>query len=212
MALTTNTQIKDYIGIASGTTTWDTLLTTLAARAQSMVDIYCNRVLESASYTEDISRLGMSYIIVRNTPVTTLTSVSSLARDADGVETATALSAGAYRFEAETGVVGLINSRSIWRDDDGYFAASPRSVLSPSFAPGFKNYRVVYTAGYTTGTIPADLTQAMIEVAVGLFKMRQVNPGMAAEAIGGPSYTGKTEAELLERQQRILAPFRRPSL
>lgn len=209
-ALVTNTQIKDFLGISAST--WDTLLTTLSSRAQAMVDRYCNRTLGSASYTEDISGMGMPYLIVRHTPITTLTSVSSLDRDTAGTETATAISVGSYRYDAETGCISLINSRGIWRDDDGYYAAAPRSVLSPRFEPGFKNYRVVYTAGYTTGTVPADITDAIIQIAAELFKMRQINPGMAAEAIGGPSYSAKTEAEMMERHMRLLAPFRRVSL
>lgn len=210
MALVTNTQIKDFVGISAST--WDTLLTAVSARAQAIVDRYCNRTLETATFTEDISGMGMPYLIVRNTPVTTLTSVSSLDRNTDGTETATAIDVGSYRFDAETGCISLINGRGIWRDDDGYFAAAPRSVLSPRFVPGFKNYRVVYVAGYSTNTIPADITDAIIQIAVELFKMRQINPGMAAEAIGGPSYTAKTEAEMVERHQRLLAPFRRISL
>jgi len=204
MALVTNTQIKDYINIASGTTTWDTLLTTLAARAQRIVDRHCNRTLEEASYTEDISGLGMPYIIVANTPVTALTSVSSLARETDGTETATALDVGTYRYNSETGEITLLNSQSAWGEDYG-----PVRVMAPRFSPGFRNYRVVYTAGYTSGTVPTDIAQAIIDIAAELFKMRQVNPGMASEAIGGPSYTAKTEAEMAERHTRLLTPFRR---
>jgi len=42
--------------------------------------------------------------------------------------------------------------------------------------------------------------------------MRQIKPGRASEAIGGPSYTAKTETEIMERHMHLLTPFRRISL
>lgn len=51
MAYTTNTDLKIYLDIPSGTTTWDTLLTTLIARAQAVIDRYCGQSFEASADT-----------------------------------------------------------------------------------------------------------------------------------------------------------------
>ena len=199
MALATNTQVKDYLGISGATD--DTLITTLITRAQAMMERYCNRVFESASYTEDHSG-GSSTIQLKNTPVTAVASVSSL--DASG--NATALPSTGYRFDGDTGILSVTSG-----DDDYYFtdrAVGSSALTSPSFPCGFRNIRVAYTGGYSS--IPTDLVQVCIELTANLYQNRRTNPSMAQENIGGgQSFTVKGADDMVRWYGFRLDPFKR---
>lgn len=84
------------------------------------------------------------------------------------------------------------------------------SVLSPiGWVRGFENYRVRYNAGYNT--IPMDLQQVCIELAVGLYLNRGTNPFLKAEsALGEYSYVkfNKTGEDVLD----MLSPISRDAL
>ena len=84
------------------------------------------------------------------------------------------------------------------------------SVVSPlGWIRGFENYRVRYNAGYNT--IPMDLQQVCIELAVGLYLNRGTNPFLKSEsALGEYSYTkfDKTGEDVLD----MLSPISRDAL
>src|SRR5690606_576362 len=108
MALCTNTQVKDYLGVTGSTD--DTLITALIARAQAMMERHCNRVFESAEYTE-VPSGGAATSRLRHTPVTEVASVSVRSASGD----ATALDSSTYRADADTGILSILSS------DDRYF-------------------------------------------------------------------------------------------
>lgn len=201
MALATNTQVKDYLGVSGSTD--DTLLTTLITRAQAMMERYCNRIFEEDTYTEDHSG-GAATVQLKNTPVSAVTSVSSL--DASG--NATAYAATSYRFDGDTGIITLTN------DEDFYFRDSvvgSSALEASSFPCGFKNIRVVYTGGYSS--VPADLVQVCVEMAADLYQNRRLNPRMAQENIGGgQSFTAKGGDDMMRHYGWRLDPFRRFAL
>jgi hypothetical protein len=87
---------------------------------------------------------------------------------------------------------------------------STASILSPlGWVRGFENFRVRYNAGYDT--IPMDLKQVCIELAVGLYLNRGQNPFLKSEsALGEYSYTkfDKTGEDVLD----MLTPISRNAL
>ncbi len=210
MALIATSDLKTYLGITASTD--DTLLGNCITNAQDLMERYCSRTFDTATFTEDYDGTGTAVLTVNNPPITTLTSVSTLSRNADGTETATALDASSYRFDSKSGNISLLwaNARAYpenWGYDNGpatYRAESPR------FIEGFRNYRVVYVGAYGSGAvaIPGSLKQACLEIAAEIFRMRRVNSAMQSESMGVPSYTAKTAAEMVDSRAFLLNPFR----
>lgn len=65
-------------------------------------------------------------------------------------------------------------------------------IVSPQgFTFGYRNYRIIYTAGYST--IPEPVQQAVADLAVAVYVNRGVNPNLTAENLGGYSYSQITE-------------------
>jgi hypothetical protein len=65
-------------------------------------------------------------------------------------------------------------------------------IVSPmGFAFGYRNYRIVYQAGYAT--IPNPVQQACAALAVSVYNSRAVNANLANENLGGYSYSNIAE-------------------
>lgn len=200
---------KEYLGIPSSTD--DNLLALCITMAQKAIERYCGvDSFASASYTEDIDGTGTNILAVKNTPITTLTSVSSLSRLSDGTEEATTVSSSSYRYDSKSGQITLLWAEAslfpeYWGSDNG--PATFRAE-SPRWIEGFRNYRVVYTAGYATGSFPDDLQQACLEIASTIYRNRRVNQNMASESTSTVSYTAKSEAELAAGLASMLDQYR----
>lgn len=202
---------KQFIGITDSAS--DGLLYRMLRVATQQIETWCNRTFASATYTEDFDGTGTEKYATRHAPITSITSLNTLSRDSDGVETATAISAGSYRYDSASGVVSLCGdgwAQQGWSGEDG---PATFVVQSPRFEPGFKNYRIVYVAGYTTGTTPLDLQQACIDWAKHAYVNRAANAGMESESIGGGvSYTRRPDAEVASAIRDSVAGYRRWSL
>lgn len=65
-------------------------------------------------------------------------------------------------------------------------------IVSPmGFARGYQNFRVVYTAGFST--VPLEVQQACAELAAAVYKSREQNAHLQSENLDGYSYTALTE-------------------
>lgn len=195
MALTTYTAYKVYANIPSGTTTWDSLLTTLIAAAQAAVESYCGRPaggFESATWTQARNGNGAESIWVPCWPVTTLTSVTEILSDGS----TQALDSTTYRIgqRGEIARTGVSRSRfgngvtpdGYWPGDysDGATGFGP----DPSFCEGRNNYSIVYVGGYASNAIPANLVLAIWMMVDVMFTRRGKDPAMSGESIEGYSY------------------------
>ena len=147
MAICTPADIKTYF---DDTSMSDTILTSLIATASSQIENYCGRKFESAAFTEFFSggRGGTGKIFLTNYPVAASPALV-LYDDVDRVfgDSSVILSTS-YFVDADTGII----------------------VLDSLLSPGNGNIKVVYTAGYTSGTMPLDLKQAVMEHALRLYK------------------------------------------
>ncbi len=70
-----------------------------------------------------------------------------------------------------------------WRLDEN--AAEIQSTMG--FCRGMKNWRVIYTAGYSA--FPDDLSQALAELTAATYLARSVNANTQSQSLGGYSYT-----------------------
>jgi len=192
LALFTTTEFKDHEGIVGSSL--DTLIGQLATRATAYFEKSTNRKLELASgLTEDYSGDGTRDLILRYTPVATLTSITlSLDRNFAG---ATALAAGEYVLDKEAGIVKRVNATTI----------PVQTARAGAVWPvGDYNVRVVYDAGYAT--VPEDLKEAAILWAARRLARRGLM-GVQSETIGSHSislFAGGADREVEE----ILSRYR----
>lgn len=171
--------MKAYLGITD--TSEDPLIDDWILAAQAQIERYCNRAFDSATYTQYYDGNNKRSIVLRNTPVTSVTSISYMT----AVDTYTAFDATTYTVNADSGVVQLAStwSNALWL----------AGIESPTgFQKGNKAIKAVYVGGYST--IPADLSQACIELVA---KIRGGNAsqrsarasGLQSESLGYESRT-----------------------
>lgn len=214
MAICTAAQYKTFKGISAST--YDAQLAVVIPAAQAAVERFCNRVFDTATFTETFSGDASGFYLLKNAPITSITSVSRLTRNSDGTETATALPVQSYRFDAETGELFLVPRGKTKVTSHDYFGAPYVSNWAhPSFTEGFGNYRVVYVGAYGGSySMPTDLQLAFYgyldECLAAALSAVGGNLGvLSAETIGDYSYTRKSETEQRASMERRFGRFRR---
>jgi hypothetical protein len=134
--LTTLDAVKLYLDLTDEDED-DGLLSTLITSASGLFATVCGRQFTTQSYTEVRDGTGGARIMLMQTPVT---AVASLTIDGRAVAASAGAPAPGFLF-SPTGMLTLIGHR---------------------FARGLSNIVIGYTAGFAT--IPADLAQAVIEM------------------------------------------------
>jgi len=196
MALTTRSTIKGFLNIASGDTTFDSWIDAIQPAAEAVIKKYCDRDFESATYTEFYRGENKNWFCLKQTPVTSITSIhldrtGYYGKNPDGsFQTADLLVEGVdYVLDwknaslSETGIVYRINE--VWP----YFNRETRSgsgTLSWIFTPSPGNIKVVYVAGYAT--IPQDIQMAVAMLVAEEQKSLPRGGTVFSERIGDYSY------------------------
>lgn len=72
-----------------------------------------------------------------------------------------------------------------------YRAETGELVSAMGFGRGYQNFRVLYTAGYST--IPNPIQQACADLAASVYNQRGQNPALQGENLGSYSYTQQAE-------------------
>ena len=157
--LGTLADFKSYRNIT--VTTNDTQITFALDAINAWVARYCGITISTQTITEFLHGLGTDTVMLRTSPISSVTTVQLVNAD----NTLTTIDADTYRCNLETGKLARINSSSsiVFEGD---FGTNPRAIIadSPSFPRGFRNLKVVYVSGYTTGAAaPADLRLAMYQ-------------------------------------------------
>lgn len=204
----------DYLKIFLGATTSakDALYTVLADAASKAVKTYTDRDFESATYTEYYNGSGTHLLILRQRPVTSVTSVhvDATGYAGDGTNafaSDTLQTVGVdYILRKERGTQGdsgmLVRLRGFmgqsaaslfgegvlgWTQrTDGKLAGN----LPPAWPRGDGNIKVVYVAGYTAANMPADLKQATAQLAAWMVRNGTYGGDrIQSENMGQYSYT-----------------------
>ncbi len=147
MSLVTLAKYKSYLGIASNDTTKDTDLTDLQSSVEARVKEYLLRDIESTTYTDELyNGSGWGGLVLRQYPVTAVSSISVY----EGI--------GAGNVETWTTLVEHTHY------DRKIIPSESYSVLLENyiFTKGIQNYKITYTAGYST--IPSDIQLACKEL------------------------------------------------
>jgi len=170
----------------------DDKIINLINRATDIIETYCNgRRFASTTHTNEIyDGTGDYYLPLEHYPVTTLTSVERRTGDFD------------------TPAWEALESAFYDLDDDG--ERGPGMVYhSGGFMEGARNYRITYTAGYTT--IPNDLQQACFKLIAFLYTQTKAT-GMKSETLGEYSYTKADNESTLKELglDEVLDAYRTP--
>lgn len=208
MAIITASDWKSYKGISA--TTYDAQLAVIIPAAQSAVEKWCDRIFDTATYTEKINGNDWHRIVLRNVPVTTLTSVSVVGPDGSS----STIGSTSYTFEAESGVIGFqpANEGVLVVDDWGAINTNAQWISTPRFSNGFQNISVVYVGGYSSGTMPAGLKLAMYQYVDVLMAQATAGVGAGAfksERLGDYNYERMTSEESESLMVRLFGPWRR---
>ena len=184
-SLTTVDDLKTFLQIASSDTSEDTRLEELLDGVEWAVESFTKRRFASRSYTEYHDGNGRQLVVLRNRPVTAITSVKV---DATGY-----YGNGTNAFAASTAwTIGTdYTPKNLTADEDnpGLLIALKGSMFDGRgvWPEGIGNIEVVYTAGYQT--IPSDLILAVHQLASGVRQGAVKGGPIASETIGKYSYT-----------------------
>jgi len=159
----TLTTLKQYLNITDNSK--DDLLQSCINASVAEIEDYCHRKLSSASYTDYINGNDKSEIYLRNYPITAVTSVSYF----DGYDTYDNLFIGSDTPANSIIIIAQTNSLKLIK---GYY-----------FYNGCKNFKIIYTAGYTTETAPEDLKSVLLELA----SLKYFNSPLSGQARLGKS-------------------------
>lgn len=167
------------------------LLTELAEAVSAFVRQYTERELTSATRTEVHNGPDDAELLLRETPVTSITTVTIT--DSEGV--ATSYAGSSFVFESRTGTVR-------WK---------PNNTSGGSWFPeGFQNTSVVYVGGYSP--IPADIEAVCADLVSESYGVMSVDPAMESEKLGDYQYkvsalvTGVSSGQAIEQ---VLTPMHR---
>lgn len=198
MALTSLSEIKAFLNVT--TSSQDTWLEALRVGAEAEIKRYCDQWLESNTWTHFLTGNGRQELVLKERPVTSITSVhidtyGNFGQTSGAFASTTLLTEGTdYALRLDGTVWGtstacshsglLLRLRTVWQE-------APRSFqvqrLTPEVGPVHGNVKVVYTAGYAT--IPDDLKLAVAQL-VAWLKLTAPLGGhpLTSERIGDYSY------------------------
>lgn len=177
--LCTVADVRAYIG-GDIPTASDDLIQALITAASQYAMSFCARNFKSASYSEVYDGTGTTRLLLKQTPVTAVASVS-----VDGLSYSATTSSLASGFQF---------------DDLGLFATG-----CSVFPYRQRCVSVAYTAGYTT--VPFDLSQAVVEMVADKYK-RRANIGIQARAIANETIT-YTSGEVPKSARVVLLNYMR---
>lgn len=160
----------------------------LINRASAWANQYTGRLLKSRAHTEyQDGPCGGDHIILRQFPVTSLTSVHDDPLRAFGASTQVA--AGDIYLDAENGTVELLNGVAL--------------------TSGKASVKIVYTGGYAAASIPADIQEAVLIYMGHAYRREYLDQkfGVSSETIGDRTTT-YSKSDVPDKAKTLLAPYR----
>lgn len=234
MALSSTTRLKLLLGISASDTSQDSRLAQILTGVEAGVKAYLKRDVESATYTEFYDGSGKPKLVLRQYPVTSVTTVHLDARGyygtpSDAFASTTLLTAGTdYVLPKEDsggsrpGFLLRIGGPTVsgevgWWPPSAWNAGYPSGHLLTGRGPtawprGRGNLKVVYVAGYTS--VPADIALAVDQTAAWVSRNGpQGGFGLTGESLEDYSYNLASAAigalPELGSARQLLAPYRR---
>lgn len=209
--LTTRAKVKEYLGVASTVTTWDTLITDLLEGAEKEIRRLCNKgdgAFATGARTEKRSGAGQRVIYLTHRPVTAITTVKVFT----AVSTSTTTDSGDYRINDDATAL-LLQSCADWGWSDSC-RRSPFWKPDAHSQVAYPYTEIIYTGGFTT--IPDDLEEAARWYTAQLFIDKGTSHTKQSENLDKYGYTLATPdasgtSPRFRELMRRLGPFVVPS-
>lgn len=184
-ALVTVGDAKTFLGLSGSG--HDELITQLINQATDYIERKCQRRFASTAYSqEEYDGTGTVELVLKQFPVVSFTSLerNQVPDNTDSWETV---------------------------DADDYWVENASGIITKTskFYKGTRNYRVSYTAGYST--IPYDLQFACCLLVGEVFNARK-GMGLRSESLGDHSVVFEATGQANPRLNEILSLYRKPSL
>lgn len=208
MAITTTSDYKTYAGISGSSL--DSVIALMVSAAQSIAESFCDRLFDSATYTEKYDGKGSARFVLRNIPVASITSVT--VTGGDGTTDYT-LASTEFKFDGASGIVELTPSYNgrfaisaqEWGLSDGFDSLMTWGE-SPTISDQFKNITAVYVGGYSS--MPSDLVWANWRIIDAMMAKRRRDGSVMSESLGAYSVQyGNTSAYLTPNMASMSVAF-----
>ena len=198
MSLCTTADVKEYMGITSSSL--DALIASLITRMEAFIKRYTGRVFEAADYVEqydaDIGNGGI--LLLLQYPVISVTTLWDDPNRVFGDDTIVGTSD--YVVYSVEGSIRL--------DDTQATLYQNAQAVGVGFQVGLQSVKVSYRAGYEDGAIPADLTQACIElVAYKLTSRKGAAVGVKTRRLADASFTYVQGVAMSEETKETLDSY-----
>jgi len=190
VALTTLADLKTYLGITDSSE--DALLNLLIDDANAAILGYIGRTIEQATLTEYYSGDGTQMLVLKQRPVTAVTSVhvdqSGYSGQGSGAFASSTEWTAGEDFYIRTVVENESNTGELVAiKGPGTFTADHQPKTWGEWPLGTGNIKVVYTAGYST--VPSDLAAACRILVAWMRASRDNGMPVKSEKLGSYSYT-----------------------
>jgi hypothetical protein len=169
--------VKAWLGVSTGT--YDAQLSGLISAVSAFVVNYLGRQLLSASYVETYRGNGQRSMVLRNFPITAVTSVAFAGQTITAAADPVALTSGL-----------LFDDRAL-------------TLVGHRFPTGLPVV-VSYTAGYAAP--PPDIGQAAVELVGEAFRRRD-RIGLASKTLGGQEVVAFSLKDMNDTVRALLAPY-----
>jgi hypothetical protein len=194
--LTTLGNVKQWLGLDTLADNADTdaLLARMITAASSFISNYCGRsTFLSSIYTETYDGNGRDFMLLRQWPVTLITSIAlTYGSLSAGPSTTITSPSGTPGYMLEAPLPGNSNQRL--------------TLMGAGFPRGRSNVTVIYTAGYQT--TPFDVEQVVIELVAERFKAKD-RIGEISRSLASTETTTYSTKALNDTSAAMLAPYRR---
>ena len=171
--------LKEFLGIADTTTSEDDKLEMILSGVDAAVKRYCNRDLESRTYSSELySGHGHDILYLKQRPLTAVSSLKVAVGGYGGVGNSDAFTADTAWTQNTDYILGST-------DEDEHNMAEIIAIRT-NFPAGKRNVQVTYTAGYTT--VPADIKLAVLQLCAAIRSTAKQGHTLQSERLGDYSY------------------------
>jgi hypothetical protein len=223
-AYPTLTNLAELYGYINETSTSDAdakMYLGLLTAAETAVRRICGRQFTYATYTEYLDGNGIQAVALRETPVTSITSVNLdtsgfYGQGASAFGSTTLLTSGtdyALRMDGQTGLSDsglLYRLTRVWPATMNYISYNLQPRITPVQGPCLGCIKVVYLGGYSL--VPEDLKQAIFQIVQDRKQAIPQGATLSSEGFEGYSWSaGNFDNEIMKigSVMRVLNSYRR---
>lgn len=222
--LTNLAELYGYIGESSTSDADAKQYLGLLTAAETAVRRICGRQFTYGTYTEYLDGNGLQAVALRETPVTSITSVNLdtsgfYGQGASAFGSTTLLTSGtdyALRMDGRTGLSDsglLYRLTRVWPATMNYISYNLQPRITPVQGPCLGCIKVVYLGGYSL--VPEDLKQAIFQIVQDRKQAIPQGATLASEGFEGYSWSaGNFDNEVMKigSVMRVINSYRRNTI